>query len=336
MSQRNLSLEFIRASACLMVVILHCAGSFSSHYSTEFNWWSASFINSLTRCSVPLFVMITGVLLGNNFEEPFLFIKKRVTRILFPLLIWAGIYLIFYHFLNGDSLSFKKIVSQMISGPVSFHFWYLYMILGLYLFIPIINPWLQKANSKDILYFLAIWQIVSFIYPVYEYKMGMSPGILLVNFVGYLGYYVLGYAIVSKKILQNVSGTISLFLYVSGILFTYIGIIWMSNGKSNPNLFLHDYLFPNVAISAIGFFILSHRFELGNKFKLYSELIGKLSFGIYLVHIIPLKLFFYYFPDPIIPIPMLDLLLPSLIVFISSAGIIYILTKIPYTNKFLY
>lgn len=37
--------------------------------------------------------------------------------------------------------------------------WYLYMLIGVYLFIPIIGVWLNTASAKDIRIFLAFWGV---------------------------------------------------------------------------------------------------------------------------------------------------------------------------------
>lgn len=329
-------ISVLRSCACFMVVYLHCAGTFVAQIDDQFNWWSSTFIDVLTRCSVPIFVMITGALLGNNTDEYSVFIKKRISRIVVPLIIWGFIYILFYYFLKGDDYSIKKIVSVFISGPISFHLWYLYMIVGIYLFIPIINPWLQKASNKEIWIFLALWQLASFIYPLYEHKMKMEPGIDLVYFSGFIGYYVLGYAILHKRLLNQLSKNWSAVLFILATVFTYACILWMSSKGKSPVLFMHNYLYLNIAIAAVALFIFVQQLKINLRLTNFFALTGKLSFGIYLFHIIPLKLFFHYFPEPIIPIAFLDLLIPLVIIFSSSWLGIYVLSKIPYTNRILY
>lgn len=333
---KNISIELTRSFACMLVVLLHCAGSFTSKFDDAYNWFGATLIDSITRCSVPLFVLVTGALLGNSELDLLLFIRKRILRIIIPLVMWGIVYILFDHYFFNDVIGFEKTISMFISGPVVFHFWYLYMILGLYLFIPIINPWIKKAKTKDFIYFFVIWQIISFIYPIYQYRMGLIPGIELHYFSGFIGYYVLGYFIGSRKLFYEVK---NIYLFSSafiGILITYILIVYMSKGKETPILLFHNYLFPNVLITAISIFILFQKSNFSNLISKIAVSIGELSFGIYLFHILPLRIWFYYFPDPLISIAIIDILIPFLLIFISSWITIYLLSKFRFLKRVLF
>ena len=72
-----------------------------------------------------------------------------------------------------------------------FHFWYIYMIIGIYLITPIINPWVCTTNDKGFLYFFSIWG-VSVFFLQYKFE-GYKPNFDLIYFSKYLGYFVLGY-----------------------------------------------------------------------------------------------------------------------------------------------
>lgn len=61
----------------------------------EYKHWAAVY-GSLLRPSVPLFVMMTGLLLLPIREQSLgVFYKKRIYRVLFPFLIWSVLYNIF-------------------------------------------------------------------------------------------------------------------------------------------------------------------------------------------------------------------------------------------------
>ena len=43
------------------------------------------------------------------------------------------------------------------------HLWYIYMLIGLYLFMPVLSPWLKQTGKKAELAFLAVWFVSSFL-----------------------------------------------------------------------------------------------------------------------------------------------------------------------------
>jgi surface polysaccharide O-acyltransferase-like enzyme len=329
---RDTRYDIIRATACFLVILLHCAGFSSITYDGMFNWNAAVLWNSITPCSVPLFVMITGALFVPRNEPAIPFLKKRYARILFPFIGWCIIYFLFFHFFQEKPVSFTSIISQLITGPVSFHFWYIYMILGLYLFLPVINPWIRTAKNHEILLFLALWQAASFLYPVYEYKMGMEPGIELIYFSGFIGYYVLGAWITREEINNKISSPVAAAMAISGMTITYLLILYRSG--DNPDLFFKNYLFLNVAIAATGVFIILSRIRTGNITTKIIQLISALSFGIYFVHVIPLKIIQHYYPQPLIPVPFLDIFLFAAIILLISVPVVWTLSKIPLVGKF--
>lgn len=55
--------DFLRILACFLVVLAHCCDPFVGSFDGSFNFKSAVFWGSLVRPCVPLFAMISGVLL---------------------------------------------------------------------------------------------------------------------------------------------------------------------------------------------------------------------------------------------------------------------------------
>lgn len=39
------------------------------------------------------------------------------------------------------------------------HLWYIYMLIGLYLYLPILSAWLQQASEKSLRLFLLLWGV---------------------------------------------------------------------------------------------------------------------------------------------------------------------------------
>lgn len=91
---RMVWLDVVRCVAMLMVIGVHCIDPFyispTMRVIPEYTHWAAIY-GSLLRPSVPLFVMMTGLLLLPVKQQPLgTFYKKRIFRVLFPFLIWSG------------------------------------------------------------------------------------------------------------------------------------------------------------------------------------------------------------------------------------------------------
>lgn len=88
----------VRLVAIFMVVCSHCADPFNmspeARSNPEFNFWGSLYGTFLRPC-VPLFVMLTGMLLLPVRQEAGRFYRKRITRVAVPFLIWSVFYNLF-------------------------------------------------------------------------------------------------------------------------------------------------------------------------------------------------------------------------------------------------
>jgi len=118
--------EYIRAKAICMVVILHVAAPLLFRYNTTSsqNWWTGNIYGSMVRMCIPLFFMITGFLLLTNVESPLGFFIKRVQKTVLPLLAWSLFYIgwnVWYK--QNTDLSAYTFYSVLFS-PAHYHLWF--------------------------------------------------------------------------------------------------------------------------------------------------------------------------------------------------------------------
>ena len=190
-------LDIVRLTAMLMVIGVHCIDPFyiSPTLGTlpEYKFW-ASVYGSLFRPSVPLFAMMTGLLLLPVGQQPLgVFYKKRIFRVLFP-------------FVQGsESQSFSDSLKDIAMIPFNFsfkenHMWYIYLLIGLYLYMPFFSAWIDKADRKMKQTYLWIWVISLFLPYMGEYISHYLYGTATWNefgtlyyFAGFNGYLLLGH-----------------------------------------------------------------------------------------------------------------------------------------------
>jgi surface polysaccharide O-acyltransferase-like enzyme len=282
--------------------------------------------------------MLTGALLLTKKNEIGDFLKRKLFRIIFPLVFWSIIYILYSmieKFLHGDKIDYYQTIQYIylsFKNGSSFHLWYIYMIIGIYLFIPIIGKWVRNSNEKEILYFLLIWCGTNFLNHSAIKKF--IPNIDLTYFSGYIGYIIIGYYL-STKSFKNQAKTkiISITLIVSGTIITAMGTYLVSLYKSVFDGVFYDYLTPNVLMISVGLFIFIKNYNFTkNKINSIFNIVGKYCYGIYLVHVLVLNILYQFgitwnFTNPIIAIPII-----TFICFFISGIIIFLVNKLPYGN----
>lgn len=164
LQSRNHGLDLLRVLACYMVLQVH-AGEF--YYIADGGLvvaggepvW-ACWLNSLCRTAVPLFVMLSGFFLLPVRERTRDFFARRFVRVVVPFLVWCVLYAI-YQFLTGRTDAAGALLG-VCRIPVNFgveigHLWFVYMLLGLYLFAPVVSPWIETASRRAMEGYLALW-----------------------------------------------------------------------------------------------------------------------------------------------------------------------------------
>ena len=222
----------------------------------------------------------------------------------------------------------KEFILKVLFEGAHFHLWFVYSILGLYLFVPILRKWVKSSTDNEILYFLILWFItlVSQINLLRPY----IPQIDLINFSGYIGYFVLGYYL---NRLDFKNKAFPLLLYILGFVVTFLGTYYLTSKKGIFVASFYKYLSPNVLIASIGVFLLVKNLSIRNLWlKRVITMIDNNSFGIYFSHVLFIYMFSYFGLDwsyihPIVGIPLITLL-----VLVMSNMIISILKKNRYTR----
>jgi surface polysaccharide O-acyltransferase-like enzyme len=330
----------LRVVATISVIFVHITAEILYQYGhiSSFIWWTGNVYDSLARFCVPAFVMLTGVLMLSRLYELNDFLKKRFSRIVLPFLFWSFIYAMVAlrdKILAGDVMSFletiKWLANLLRNNGISFHLWYIYMIIGIYLFIPIISKWVQNATEKEILYFILIWIFTLFInQPILsEFRINID----LTYFSGFLGYLVLGYYLSIKSFTysKKMINLFSILLIVIGVSITIFGTYFLSLQNNSFQEYFYNYTNLNVLVASVGVFLFFKNLEISNLLVLrISTFISKYSYGIYLVHILVLRFMGtmkinYNFINPIFAIPF-----ATLICLLISTLIIYCINKLPY------
>ena len=285
-TDRTFSLDFLRIVSIFLVIYAHSAYMFlGKSTDVEKLWLTLSTI--IVRTSVPSLVMLSGYFLLPMKDSTSVFIRKRFLRILPPFLIWSFVYA-FYPVLTG-SRSLIEAVKIAIFIPVQYtHYqlWFVYMILGLYLLIPVISPWLNKCSKKELQFYLLLWGVSTFIPYIHKnnpYILGEARWNeigLLYYFSGFIGYLVAGYYI---KRYGAFSKILSILMIFVGYIITVINCFHYSF-PNDMELIIWLYN-TSVALMTLGLFSLFAGLRINSKgFKgsLVTDISLK-SYGMYMI-----------------------------------------------------
>ena len=322
-------LDVVRLVAMFTVVCCHCTDPFNFYPGTapdidEIKFWGAAYGSALRPC-VPLFVMITGALLLPVRGETGSFYKKRIPRVLWPFLLWSVLYALFPWILGLLGFAPETLITffpysgedamqQSLSvslgyvaqipfnfSPIAVHMWYIYLLIGLYLYLPVFSAWVEKASRRAQRWFLLAWGITLFLPYYQEYVSNYLWGTcswnafgMLYYFAGFNGYLLLGHYLRHTEWSLSKTLSVGIPLFMIGYAVTFIGFRHITaNPASTPEEYelFFTYCSPNVLLMTFPVFMLCKKVNV--KSALIRKALAHLTlcgFGVYMIH--------YFFTGP--------------------------------------
>lgn len=276
------NLDRARWLAALAVVLVHCA-ALPLQSTTEFGsaaWQWANLYDAAARWCVPVFVMISGALLLDPHRADTVgdFYRKRAVRILPPLLFWSLFYLgwsAFMHAWQGVPLAVSDWLGKLLQGAPYYHLWYLYMIVGLYLFAPFIKVMYARTTPAARLAALAAILGCAVADAAYRHlSADAGRGFFFNGFLPYIGYFLAGRMIYERGLHLPRPG----FLLAACILVSALGVSLMSEPDA-LDFYFYDAFNPVVIVMSLAAF----QWLLQSQLPRLASL-APLTFGVYLVH----------------------------------------------------
>ena len=326
--KREYSFDILRVISMIMVIIVHV----SNVYSRSFGFISnSSFIfslifNTISRISVPIFLMISGALLLDR-KFDFKKYKKRIIKFLILIIVWDIIYLVWeYYYLH---ISYDKLYN-LLFNPYRAHLWFLYTILLLYLIQPVLRKILIKSNIQVKVLLLTLWILFS------TGSMIFKPLAQYFTFFSYMGFFIIGkylYDYIKKNDLSKYNILLILTILVSITLSVVLNYKTSIKYNMFYNLYF-AYRTPFIILSSFAFYTLIITNYKKDSLNKIIQKLSDLSLGVYLIHgiflDITIKTFVYQSINSLIGIPIFTIL-----IFIASVISTYILSKIKYIKTII-
>lgn len=293
--QREAWLDILRVLSAFLVVIIHTVGTgFDANPMENEKWMGYLFLNSVTRCAVPLFLMISGILLlGKQPVSQKVF--RNVKKALLLLLVWNIAYILLQRFMWGSQ---KNIVDQILNLPVSRgpsgHLWYSYFLVWMYLFHPILYMLHHALSRQQRIYFVMITLAIPGVLDFYQkfFNLG-GPDFLLSTRLcmtpAYMGLMVLGRLIYEEVKPKRSMAAASMLMIAIGLggamLVTRIASV--SQGKGTDRFLMETRLLPvcyAAGVLGLGAACRNLLDELPDPVKRFFKRLSGISLGIYFFH----------------------------------------------------
>ena len=326
--QYRYTLEVIRIISSIAVVMIHTI--YQSHliFSDSNDLLYLPLYNIL-KFAVPLFVMITGTICLNPDKQ--FNLKKSLLRIIIPLFSFGTVFSILEQYFLTRSLSLQMFINAVLNvflGKSWDIFWYLYMLIGLYLIMPIIRGFVERSSQRELIFAMIFIYLFTSALPWIEKRIGFEqpvPFPISSYYVLYLlmGYYFDKYRIDIKK---------SFIVTVIGIcLVTITTILRKETGYSDTQIIVFS-----VGIYSL-FLSLESRIEQIRQDKKKSNkllIISRSTFGVYIIHMLFTNLLYKIVRyNPFNGIPVLFWIVGGLGIWTISVVVVIFIQRTPIINR---
>lgn len=305
---RYMKYDVMRILAMILVIVVHVSAYVVIQFpnTTKDTFIIGNIFNGISRAGVPLFIMLSGVLLldENKKFDTAKFYKVTVPTIFLLLLFWLVFYASFYTFLlplmKGTPIKLEDFWPFVFTfkGTDYPHLWYMFLLVGLYLTIPVLRLFVKKKNIKFIVGILVACICVQFLSRTLDVFTIGAP-ISVTGFVtkfhlepvtGYLGYIILGWIIDNYEIKKPYR----IFIYILGILALITSILVVQfniDSIKNIRSFVYDPLsLPAFVYGGAVFLLIKSLCKDKTSENKAVNLLSKCGFGVYMIHIVFLEI----------------------------------------------
>ena len=342
-ASRDTAVDLVKSFAILGVLFIHATtGALGANDLGSAGWYIALFWGSVSRASVPLFLMCTGAL----FLRPEKVISGKklwlhyILRIAVALFVWAALYKV-YHLMAGHILSMETLFSsckELVAFQHEDHLYYLHLVLLIYALMPLLKLLTQYGSKRLLEYLLGVWFLLGVLLPTVK---GFWPFTLLsgvpsqwmMNLAyGSLGYVLLGYYL-RKWPLPRWAGWV-----LAGAGFVLVFGLTARFSLTAGSLDTRFWEGMNVSVCLLGsgiFSLFSLQKAPGPKLAAVTKFLSQASFCVYLCHMLFLGLLQNRgltgnWPNALVGVPLL-----ALVTLACSLVVYLVLSRIPWVRRWL-
>lgn len=273
-------LDYMRFIACFAVMIVHISATGVEEYiKGSLPQILMLILNRSLKFTTPVFVFLSGVTgfygYRNKKLNYFPFIIKRLKKVLIPYLVWCVVYFFAYIKMGYYHLDIISFIKNVILGNMSYHLYFVIIVIQLYLLGPFFYAILK--NSKNKILILMVFAVATALCVEYI-RFNLSDRI----FLKYMFFYILGIYVTLEYDKYISWLRRHKFLIIAG----YVIAVIIYTIASYYSLKIYNFIWFLFSFVSI-FFVYLVGLTLKNKMEsLYSfiKLFGQSSYYIYLMH----------------------------------------------------
>ncbi|MFT9194270.1 MAG: acyltransferase family protein, partial [Schleiferilactobacillus harbinensis] len=287
-------IDVIRVLSMLGVVLLHVSAYPLRHALGSGSWHLANILTTLTSPSVPLFFMISGAMvLASPHTDDIRYVwRERMLTLFVPFLVWSAIAILVYQRHRGvlTLASFWQTFVSIPTQGAAVALWFMYPLFVLYALSPLLKKLIDAGGNQLLGYALGIWLITNSLLPSiaallpvpYKNFFLLSNDWRLVG--GYLGYFLLGYALYKWQPKLSTSQLALISVALIAVISAATWAVTMHTGVYDER-FKGYTTFLMVLLTASLFLLCK---SVGEKLPGWlvwlAETLSPLTYGVYLIH----------------------------------------------------
>lgn len=321
MKRRMVYPDVLRAISCVATVFLSVSLAAGCSGASGLLTWVA-----------PMFVMLSGMfLLDSNWYIGSRDMAQRYgLRLLVSYVVWAAVAM-------GVNVATDGVLKGLLSGR-GFYLNFLFMMIILYAFSPILRILTRAAQPRELGYVVLFGVLLGCLYPFIQIQLGTTRlGDYAMMGFGYIGVFTAGWFLRTATLARKqvrilyLLGGICLILSLRGI---WIG---QSVFSTDPALMV---LSPDAVLIAMALFLVVKNTLAGTRLPRKAlrpvAALAQLSFGIYLLHPILLAVLCYALNAAGIVLPTAIFIPVAAIGLLIVCGVLSMLIrKIPKIGRYL-
>ncbi len=291
--KRLRELDFIRVVSMFAVIMIHVSSGFvlAESRAAVFGMNAAFLLNQLSRFAVPMFVMLSGIVLNmQKYGGCKAFITKRLKSVVIPYILWS----LFYFAANrGFSPAamfsggfMRELARGLLTGGFASHLYFIVVIVQLYILFPAIRKLLLRYESQTLIvsFALSFYFIMAINLRSYGIKLLPSgiAGYAWLLAPTWLFYFVLGMS-ANEKRLNAAFEFGKKNLWALAVVFLIFALVFPLTGKIFGSYELS--IKPEIIFyTCLVFAMLSGVARLLPEFKAIAAL-SKVSQTVYFLHV---------------------------------------------------
>ena len=320
--------SYIKAVACFAIVLLHCFNNARVYHAEVLT--DGQTVTAFAACSslmwaVPCFLMVTGALLldrGRVIPPKKLF-GKYIRRMLIALVVFTAIFTVIRHDPSAGTGILSEFAEGLLLNHCMAYLWYLYMMLAIYLLLPLFKATVNRATDRQLGMLLAAVLLICSVLPFTSY-LGVDAALYIPTWIVYGAYLLIGFLLYRHNMDWRIAAAM-LVLCTAALPFMTFRLM-----PADIAADLSAYNSPLVVMQSAAVFSLMLRIK--SKTGRLVENIDRCSFGIYLIHMIFVRLTMKEMGFNPFDYGAAGFIIAAIVYFAASFAITYGLKKIKIFN----